>query len=271
MLAVQVLGALLNRFGDEQQRELVRQDLQRREAVIARTRQDQPDLGILIVYYYHQIQAPPDSLVQPSARYSHLRWAAGRTADEARDRLARQASMTAAPPRGWVQRAEQQWIPPLRQSGPADLEKPFPAIGTGTFVPGRTIFQDVVWGGMMGFEDGAERTLRLPAGAPVRFVVLEAPRTIHWFTGARIHTETIPVVTCRTANGRDVRAVDLDLLLQRLGGDTAAVPIFPADEVAWIVFRATPATRDNLRQLRRYVNIGMMRWIRPENLVLDAP
>jgi hypothetical protein len=58
--------------------------------------------------------------------------------------------------------------------------------------------------------------------------------------------------------------VDLDPWIP-FGTATAAM-VFPSDDATDLLFRQAPATFDNLSQLRRYTNIGKMRWVRPENI-----
>jgi hypothetical protein len=45
-----------------------------------------------------------------------------------------------------------------------------------------------------------------------------------------------------------------------------AVPVFPANDLAASLFDGANETRDNLDQLRGYIHIRRMRWVRPENV-----
>ena len=80
------------------------------------------------------------------------------------------------------------------------------------------------------------------------------------------HT-SIPVVQRRISIGtQTVKAVHLDPGFLN-PYNVAAVPVMPYDPFTDRLFQGTPATRDNLNQLRQYPNIARMRWVRPEHIV----
>jgi hypothetical protein len=139
-------------------------------------------------------------------------------------------------------------------------------MATGRFASGiASKLQDVNWGGVTGFDDESEVTLRLVAGSTsAEFVILRPPAIINWFNGGIAMSTDIPLVTRSTADGSDLTVVDLDPWIP-FGTATAAM-VFPADDATDQLFRQAPATFDNLSQLRRYTNIGKMRWVRPENI-----
>jgi hypothetical protein len=66
-----------------------------------------------------------------------------------------------------------------------------------------------------------------------------------------------------TADGSDVTVVDLDPWMP---GKVSAAMVFPAADATDQLFAQAPRTRDNLNQLRGYLNFGKVRWVRPENI-----
>jgi hypothetical protein len=275
----------LNWLSDREQQRLVQEALARIEPAIQAERQRQPDHGILVLIYYHQVQAPPDSIIQPGATYSHLTWISGRTPDEALRALHQSASISPAPPRGSRQQVTRLWIQPQRPAAILSLQTPFPQVGYGMFSPNRGAFQGVRWGGVRGFDDTgqswlgtalqaqiAARASLEARGQPVppwpvpRFILLQAPRSMRWIWGRQVRTTSVPVVRRGSAlAGQTLEAVDLDPISPF--GNVAAVPVFPYDAFTDTVFSSAKATRDNLNQLQMYPNIRKMRWIRPENII----
>ena len=266
MLGLQGVNFALNWLIDREQRALVEARLREIEPSIAAERQRLPDHGVILLIYYHQVIAPRDSLIQPAAVFSHIRWAIGRTQDEAMQNLASRASIDPAPPQGSRALSSRIWIPPLQRSGIETLRTPFPRAGLGTFAPNRAVLQDVGWNGINGFDD--EGTTRLSAGSFMpRFLLLDPPSEISWVWGQRLMSTSIPLVQRAAANrGPAIKAVDLDPVVPF--GSVSAVPVFPYDEQTDLLFAAAPATADNLGQLRQFPNLGKMRWVRPENIVV---
>jgi hypothetical protein len=116
-----------------------------------------------------------------------------------------------------------------------------------------------------GFDDRGQT--RLTASQTPRFILLDPPSTINWIWGQQPKQTSIPIVQRRTATGTaTVKAVNLDPITPF--GNVAAVPIFPYDTFTQRLFATAPRTRDNLGQLRRYVNIELMRWARPGNITI---
>jgi hypothetical protein len=142
------------------------------------------------------------------------------------------------------------------------LRTPFPAIALATFGAGRARLQHVAWGGVTGFDDEQELSLSVPADVRPRFLVLRVPSTISWFHG-RMQSSSVPVTSRTAADGSSIPVVDLDPVL---GWDVTAACVFPADRATDRLFGTTPATHDNLGQLRSYTNFRKARWVRPENV-----
>jgi hypothetical protein len=53
--------------------------------------------------------------------------------------------------------------------------------------------------------------------------------------------------------------------------DVTAAMVFPADDATNELFESARPTKDRLGQLAHYINVRMMRWVRPENLRVIAP
>lgn len=254
----------LNWLNDHIQRERVQQRLNQLEPTLQGHLQQYPGQGVLLAIYYHQVQAPPDSMIRPGPNFSHIRWAAGHSRDEAMQNLHREPVLQPAPGRNSVARVSYVWFPPRRPVSARRLRLPFRRAGLGTFATGRAELQDVEWGGVTGFDDSGTTRLNVAASSTPRFIILEPPREIHWRNGQFSQTTSIPLVTRRTAHGTDIRAVDLDPYMPF--ASVSAVPVFPYDNLTDRLFHQAPATRDNLNQLRGYPNMRKLRWIRPENI-----
>ncbi|MCI0335949.1 MAG: PIN domain-containing protein [Acidobacteria bacterium] len=266
-LAFQGINFVLNLINDSIQEQRVREALAQIEPSINRERAANRSLGVLLIFYFHQTEAPPESLIRPGAVFSHLENATGRSLDEARSNWARQPALR--PGTGPNRRTSTQeiWIPPVQPVGVAALRTPFPPSAVGTFASGAASkLQDVEWGGVTGFDDEGETTLQLRAGStPPEFVILRPPAVIHWFNGTARYNTDIPLVTRTTSDGSDLTVVDLDPWMP---GNVSAAMVFAADDATDHLFVQGPPNHDNLNQLRGYVNIGKLRWVRPEYICI---
>ncbi len=263
-VAFQGANFVLNLINDEIQGQRVRDALARIEPNINRERAANPSLGVLLIFFYHQVEAPSESLIRPGAVFTHVESALGRSRDEARGNWQRQPAVR--PGAGQNERITTQevWIPPAQPVGVATLRTPFPPAAIGTFASGAARLQDVEWGGVTGFDDEGETTLRLVAGStPAEFVILRPAAVIQWFNGPTRFSTDIPLVIRTTADGSDVTVVDLDPWMP---GKVSAAMVFPAADATDQLFAQAPRTRDNLNQLRGYLNFGKVRWVRPENI-----
>src|SRR5262249_53908905 len=120
----------------------------------------------------------------------------------------------------------------------------------------------VGWGGVPGSYDVHPANMH-PGGPTAEFVILIPPRVIHWFNGPARYDTDIPLVSRSAASGGSLTVVDLD---PWNFGNVSAAMVFPADDVTEQIFAQGRRTRDNLNQWRGYVNIGKMRWVRPEHI-----
>jgi len=261
-LGFQGANIILNWVNDEIQRGRVREALTRVEPQIARTRAEDASVGVLLIFYYLQIQGPPESLIQPGAVFVNLEIVVGRTRDEAEDRWRNTPAVRASVGPGRRMSTSMAWIQPRQPTGVSHLRTPFAIVALGTFARGRETLQDVMWGGEFGFDDEGETTLgSLPEGA-FEFFILRVPTELIWYYGIE-EVSTVPVQDRAAAEGGTVPVVGLDPHLRSF--DVSAACVFPADVATDILFSPTPSTKDNLGQIR-YVNFGKARWVRPENI-----
>jgi predicted nucleic acid-binding protein len=258
-LAFQGVNFVLNAINDEIQARRVREALAQIEPSINRQRLSNPSQGVLLVFYFTQVSAPPESLIVPGAVFSHIESSLGASRDEARDNLARQPAIRRGTGPNERSFTQETWIPPVQPAGVATLRTPFPPQAIGTFATAR--LQDVEWGGVTGFDDEGETTLNVSGS--IELLILRPPSVIHWFNGTIRMETSIPLVARVTADGSTITAVDLDPWMP---GDVSAVPVFPINDAADRVLSQGRATHDNLNQLRVFVNFQKVRWVRPGNL-----
>jgi hypothetical protein len=114
LLALAAIGGILNWIGNRVQASRAREALARAEQAINAVRIRSPNQGVLIVFYFFQVIAPRESLVQPGPRFTHIEWYAGATPDEARRRWVGTPSIRAAPGPGERVVTNTSWIPPLQ-------------------------------------------------------------------------------------------------------------------------------------------------------------
>jgi len=253
------LDFVLGWLGDRAQQQRVQQRLDQIEPAVRAELQRKPGHGALIALYYRTVPSR-GSMIHPVPTFAHARWAAGRTRSEARDVLRREPTLTTGPLQtSWI------WLKPSQAPRVSTLRRPFPSQGLATFAAGLAELQDVRWGGALGFDDEGRTGLTLASGRAPRLELLAPPPRVAWFDAVWRETR-VPIVRRSTARGPAVDAVDLDPGLP--GFDVAAVPVFPADGPTARLLRGAPPTRDDLGQLDHYVNVGLVRWVRPEHLVV---
>jgi hypothetical protein len=262
---VAFMGAnlILNTINDQIQQRRAQDALDRIEPTVRQLRREHPDHGVLLLFHYTQIEAPPDSLIQPGAVFGHIEIGHGQSRPEARAQWQAEPKVRPGLGPGSQERTQEVWLPPLMAPSVANLHTPFPKAALARFAPGRAVLQDVQWGGVSGFDDEGTTSLSVPSGVTPTLLVLRVPRQLVFFNGrARVDVD-IPIVTRPAASGGSVDAVNLDPVMW---GNVAAVCVFPADEASAAIFAGARATHDTLGQLDRYVNFDRARWVRPKNL-----
>jgi len=264
-LAFMGINLGLNIINDHIQKERVQKALAEIEPGLRAQRQQHPELGVLLVFRYTQHQAPEDSLTQPGAVFGSVEYYTGRTQDEAIDSSRSTPAIRAGVGPYVEQITQHSWIPPIIAPSVKDLRTPFRSIALATFADGRSVLQDVEWGGVSGFDD--EGTSSIPIGVPSRFLILKVPDKIVFYNGGIRVEVNIPIVNRAAQAGGTVPVVDLDPYLP--GFNVSAACIFPADDLTAALFAGTIPTHDNLGQLRTFTNFGKARWVRPENIKIQ--
>lgn len=250
-----------NLYIESVQRERATAALRQQEPRIRDHQRSNPTHGALLIFRSQQLQAPPDSLIQPGPVFLDLTVKFGITIDEARSSPGSTLRAGLSPNHREI--VQTMWLPPAVQASVQQLRMPFDGVAVATFAEGGWKFQVVEWGGVNGFDDESEYTVLQPAGVRVEFVVLRPPSSIHWLNGSTPYQADLPIITRRTADGSSIEVVDLD---PRLPWNASAAMVFPANEGTWRMFHGAPATRDTIGALRNHVNFSRVRWVRPENI-----
>ncbi|MET0463422.1 MAG: DUF4157 domain-containing protein [Chitinophagaceae bacterium] len=263
-IAFMGVNFVLNMINDHIQEQRVHEALARLEGEIRVQREQHPDRGVLLVFFYSQIEAPEESLMRPGAVFGHIEYYTGSTEDEARQTWHSSPAIREGHSAGTSEITQANWIPPQVAPSVRAIRTPFPRVATGTFVTGRAILQDVNWGGITGFDDEGTSSLTVGAGQTPGFFILQVPSVMHFFNGSIRQDVNIPVEQRSAHTGGNIPVVDLDPYLP--GYDTTAACVFPADDETDRLFDATVPTHDTLGQLRIYNNFGKARWVLPENI-----
>ncbi|AMG31544.1 DUF4157 domain-containing protein [Grimontia hollisae] len=265
-ITIAFMGAnfILNEINDYIQQQRVEEALAGIRTSLETYRSEHRQMGTLLVFRYTQQEAPPDSLIQPGAVFRSVMYYHGATQDEAR-RTWRNTPEIHASPQGSRQSTQTVWIPPIQRAATRALRTPFPREELATFATGRAELQHVEWGGITGFDDESTHSLTLGNTSP-RFYILRIPDELVFMNGSERVSVDIPITFRSAHQGGAIRVVNLDPAFP--GYNVSAALVFPADNATERLFSQTPATRDNLRQLRSYTNIRKARWVRPENIQL---
>jgi predicted nucleic acid-binding protein len=266
-LAFEGINFVLNLINDRIQEQKVEAALQSAKAAIGNARVDNPRLGILLMFYYTQIEAPSESIIKPGAVFHYLDWGLGVTADEARRDATGKPSISQGTGPNERKFFQEVWIPPLQKSSVTTAKCPFPPIAVGQFFLGNSTkakFQLVDFDLLGGFDDAVERNVDLPKDTNATFAVLKPPSEVYWYNINGRQTVSVPLKDAKTANGNTIKVVDLDPWSPF---HAMAAMVFPTDEWCEKVFNMVRPT-DNYQQLPSYVNFNMVRWIRAENIHL---
>jgi hypothetical protein len=267
MLAFEGVNFVLNLINDHIQTKRVNEALDKIRPAVSMDRLKNPRMGVLLLFYYTQYQAPEDSIIKPGAAFDCVIWGKGSTRDEAlRDAF---SAPTISRGTGPNERrfSRDIWIPPLEKPVITTAKCPFPPIAVGRFFLGnsnKAKFQLVEFGIIGGFDDIMEKTVELPDNSNADFAVLRPPSQVHWYNLNGRQTVDVPLKDAKTANDNTIKVVDLDPWSPF---NAKAAMVFPVDDWTEKVFDAVAATDDS-NFLSTYVNFGMIRWIRPENIHL---
>jgi predicted nucleic acid-binding protein len=266
-IALEGINFVLNLINDYVQKNKVNAALDPIRADIARARAGNPRMGVVILFYYTQVEAPEDSPIKPGADFQYLIWGVGATPDEARENALRPGSISRGTGPYERRFSQQVWIPPLQKSSITSAKCPFPLVAVGRFFlanSNRAKFQGVEFDALGGFDDIVETSIDLPLHSNADFAVINPPSEVYWYNINGRQTVTVPLKDAKTANDNTIKVVDLDPWSPF---HAQAAMVFPVDDWTEKVFGTMNPTQ-NSALLGTYINFGMIRWIRPENIHL---
>jgi PIN domain nuclease of toxin-antitoxin system len=265
-LAFEGINFVANLINDHIQRQKIKEALDAVQPQIAKRRLENPQSGVLILFYYTQFKAPDESILKPGAAFKYLMWGSGPTRDEALEDVFRMPTISAGPGANERKFSQELWIPPLQKSAITTAKCPFPPIAIGRFVlddSNKAKFQVVEFNVIGGFDDVFEASLELPKGRNAEFAVLKAPHEVYWYNINGKQKVEVPLKSAKTANGNEIKVVDLDPYSPF---HAAAAMCFPVDEWSEKVFGTAEGTGG--ARILGYTNFSMIRWIRAENIHL---
>lgn len=265
-LAFEGANIICNMINDYIQKQEIEKKLSSIQQEVAKARLENRRSGVILLFYYRQYEPDKDSIMKPGPVFDYIIWGQGLTRDEAiRDAL---KAGSIGPGVGKDERkfAQEAWIPPLERTALTEARCPFPQIGIGQFYFGNgssANFQLVEFNTLSGFDDISVTSIDL-AGKNIQFAVLNPPPKVFWMNLNGKQETEVPLKTAKTANGNDIKVVDLDPWSPF---NAKAAMVFPLDVVCETAFKRVRAT-DNYTQLTMHVNFSMIRWIRAEDIHL---
>ena len=265
-LAFEGANFVLNLINDHIQKQKVTEALNQIRPAITKARTENPRTGVLLLFYYTQVQAPAESIIKPGAVFHYVIWGKGSTRDEALQDAFRTPTISVGPRQTERKFSQEVWLPPLQKSAITTAKCPFPPVAIGRFFLGNTSkakFQLVEFNIIGGFDDIVEKSVELPDNTNAEFAILKPPSEVSWFNINGQQKVGVPLKTAKTANGNNITVVDLDPYSPF---NAAAAMCFPVDEWSEEVFNVVRGT-DGCHILA-YVNFSMIRWIRAANIHL---
>ncbi|WP_203907456.1 hypothetical protein [Rhizocola hellebori] len=260
-VAVAIAGAnfILNVIIDYTSAQRMNEEVKRREPIINRQRAEQPELGMLLVFVFHGARQDPESGLSVSGRFVRLETSRGHTEHEARQRWAETPRLE---PRV-DETHEFRWYEPLKEPSLQQLSTPFPKIGAARFADERKVrFQTLEFSAASGFD--AEKVLGpedLSQFGPYPMIAMQVPEAIDYVLFGRIREKKLAVSTRKDQRESPVAVLILD-------DGTAVVPVWPASKNTAKLFAALPGIDDKIGALRHMINNEMIRWVRPEWIVV---
>jgi hypothetical protein len=271
VLGLKGLNFVIQGINDAVQERRMREAWSRMQPNVERQLLANPGLGALILVRFGRREkrgSEHDSPLEHTSVFLSIDVGYGATETEAMANYNSQSRVQAGG--NLAVTTQTSFIPPVAPVDPRKLRTPFTSYGIGTFVRGREKLLRVEWKGLFGFDEIEDVAITLPAGRPVRFLLLVAPTSLTFFNGRMRHETGIPVdwrdaASCEVHYTRSVSVVDLDRGVFNLGNDAAAM-VFPADRACEEAFAGVGKTKDDGGQLRHEVNLDRVRWVRPENI-----
>jgi hypothetical protein len=267
-LAFEGVNFLLNLINDHIQKQKVTEALDRVRPAIAKARTDHPRTGVLLLFYYSQIQAPEESIIKPGAVFHDIKWGKGATRDEALQDAFSTPTISTGTGRNERSFSQEVWLPPVQKSVITTAKCPFPPVAIGRFFLGnsnKAKFQLVEFNVVSGFDDVFEKYIELPNNTNTEFAILKPPTEVFWFNTNGRQKVGVPLKPAKTANGNDIMVVDLDPYSPF---HAAAAMCFPVDDWAEEVFSTVSETDGSRILAWSCINFSMIRWVRAENIHL---
>jgi hypothetical protein len=266
-LAFEGINFVLNLVNDYIQKQKVNAALERIKPEVASVRSNNPRLGVLLIFFYMQVQAPEESIIKPGATFDYLTWGKGVTSDEAWQDAFSSPTISAAPDANRRKFTQEIWIPPSVRTSVTTAKCPFKPIAVGKFFLGKSnkaMFQDVSFDVWSGFDDIVERSWKPPDDTNLEFAILRSPSEVYWYNINGKQTVSVPLKDATTANGNTITVVDLDPWSPF---NSKAAMVFPINDLTENIFKLMNATQ-GYQYLATYINFSMIRWVRAENIHL---
>lgn len=271
-IGIALAGAnlILNKINDKIQKGRVEEAIASHWHVITETRQKNTGMGILIIVMYRQTQvsgATADSIIRPGREFDYIVWGKGRTRDEARQEAMKTPTLRAGLGKDAVTVTDESWLPPLDGENITGVKTPFPVLAVGRFALNKdseATFQNVKFDTIQGFDDNWQTSRKLPEELTPEFAILGCPAAVKWYNLNGSQTTKVQLKSATTSNGNTISVVDLDAYSI---GSAAAAMIFPMNKDAELVF-ATVQTTEHNGLLGHYINFGMARWARAQEIQL---
>jgi hypothetical protein len=113
-LALEGINFTLNLINDHIQKQKVDDALDRIRPTIAKERGENPQKGVLLLFYYTQFQPPEERIIKPGAEFHYVIWGNGPTRDEAREDALSTPSISAGTGLNTLRFSQEVWLPPLK-------------------------------------------------------------------------------------------------------------------------------------------------------------
>ncbi len=137
-IALEGVNFVLNLINDYIQKKKVNEAVDAIRGEVAKTRAENPRLGVVLLFYYTQVEAPDESPIKPGANFEYLIWGMGVTPDEARNDALAPGSISRGTGPYERKLSQQVWIPPLVKTSITTAKCPFPLVAIGRFSLGNS-------------------------------------------------------------------------------------------------------------------------------------
>jgi hypothetical protein len=270
-LALKGVNFVIHFINDKIQEKRLRESWDNLKPFIERRLKDEPSTGILIIVQFGAREkelSENETPLEHTSRFLGIDVAYGLTESEAWEAWISQPRLSDSV--GLKISYQRIFLAPRNAVDFTKIQTPFRAYGIGTFISGGASLMKIAWKGLWGFDEIGDVKLAVPKGFTPKFLLLSAPAKIEWRNGAIQKTTDIPRMWVDAASSdyevsEGIWVIDMDRGIWNVGEDKAAM-IFPFDNATDELFQGVARTKDDLGQLKRFVNINKLRWARPENI-----